>query len=133
MAPTDNSIDEPPVLIDGSRVVEYATLVARPGAGRVSAVVEGVTLDLDTVSRLVVAEDFVGGGVFLMHCNREWETIAAGHHGDAESARASADEAYADVTVKWTTYRPLTATEQREVETTRDFLREIAAEFPDER
>ena len=125
----DTRNDEPPVLIDGSRVMEFAHVTAPPGQ-RIAAVVEGVSLDLDTVSRLVVAEDFVKGGVFLMHCNGDWETLAAAHYADREAARAAAEAAYAGASVAWTPFRALTPAEQREVETTRDFLREIAAEFP---
>ena len=124
------AINEPPILIDGARVVEYAALEPPREAGMTSVVVEGVTLSLDTVNRLVVAEDFVKGGVFLMHCNDEWETIAAAHFRDAEAARRSAEACYAGVGMTWFPFRPLTSTEQREVQTTRDFLRELARDFP---
>ena len=123
--------DEPPILIDGARVMEYAAIVPPSGPGRESVVVEGVSLDMQTACKLVVAEDFVKGGVFVLYCNADWETIAAGNYPDAASAKAAAGAAYSSVEVAWIPYRALTAIEQKEVETTRDFLREIAAEFPD--
>jgi hypothetical protein len=125
-------MSEPPLLLDGARVLEFAIIDLKSvPAHRMSVMAEGLPMDLSTVSRLVIAEDLVQGGVFLLHCNDEWETLTAGHYPDAEAARQSVQGAYAQVTATWTPYRALTAAETAEVETTRAFLREIAAEFPD--
>lgn len=125
-------MSEPPLLLDGSRVLEFAILDLKSvPARRMSVVAEGLPMDLGTVTRLVIAEDLVQGGVFLLHCNDDWETFAAGHYHDAEAARRSVQAAYADIGATWTPYRELSAAEAAEVETTRAFLREIAAEFPD--
>lgn len=125
-------MDEPPIILDGARVVRYAMLTPRT-RGRASVAAAGVTFDLDTVKRLVVAEDMVKGGVFLLHCNEDWESIAVEQYRDAQAAQMSADATYAAAaTTAWTAFRPLTPAEQAEVETTRAFLRQIAAEFPNE-
>ncbi len=122
-------MEEPPVLLDGSRVLEYAVLDPSVAtSGHVSVVVEGVSLDLNSICGLVIAEDLVEGGVFLLHCNKQWQTVAAGRYDRPEAARASADAAYADVTAHWRKYRELSAAEYAEVESTRAFLREIASE-----
>ena len=123
---------EPPLLLDGARVVEYAPLDAGASAGRRSVVAEGVPFALDAVSRLVIAEDLATTGVLLLHCNPDWETLVAGRYADADSARKSAQSVYAGIEVRWTPYRELTPAEAAEVETTRAFLKEITAEFSDE-
>jgi len=133
MRATDGSMEHPPIMLDGARVIEFAVLdsTATP-TGHVSVVVEGVSLDLSIVSRLVIAENPVEKGVFLLHCNDRWETVAAGHHDRLEAARASAQHAYSGVAARWTKYRELSAEERAEVEATRAFLREMAAEYPNE-
>ena len=126
-------MEQPPIMLDGARVIEFAVLDSTATrTGHVSVVVEGVSLDLSIVSRLVIAENPVEEGVFLLHCNDRWETVAAGHHDRLDAARASAEHAYSGISVRWTKYRDLTAEERAEVETTRAFLREMAAEYPSE-
>ena len=127
------TIDEPPLLLDGTRVVRYASIDASvPEAAMAGVVAGGVPIDLRIVTRLAITEDLVSPGVFLLHCNDDWETIAAENYADADAAKRTADEAYSAVPVAWSSYRPLTESEQAEVETTRAFLLEIAAEFPNE-
>jgi hypothetical protein len=124
---------EPPILLDGTRVVRYAMIDTRsPGAGMAGVVAGGVPIDLRIVDRLAIAEDLLDPGVFLLHCNDNWETVAAENYPDADAAQRTADEAYRDVRLKWTVFRALTESEAEEVETTRSFLREIATEFPSE-
>jgi len=125
--------DEPPLLLDGTRVVRYAGIeAANPEAAMAGVVAAGVPIDLRIVTRLAITEDLVNPGAFLLHCNDDWETVAAENYADADAAQASADEAYRAVSLRWCSFRPLTASEHAEVETTRAFLREIATEFPDE-
>ena len=119
--------EEPPMMLDGSRVLEYAFLHAGRDGKRDSVVVEGVTLDTNTVTRLAIGENLIEGGVFLMHCNDEWSTVAAGSHHDPAAARKSAEHAYSGLAIEWQAFRELTAEEEREVATTRAFLREIAS------
>lgn len=122
---------EPAFLIDGHQVVRYALIdTSTPPPAHFSVVAGGVPVDLDTVSRLVIAEDLVKGHVYLMHCSAAWDTVAAEVFVDADAAERSAQERYAAVKPSWHRYRPLTDSEAKQVETTRQFLREIAAEFP---
>jgi len=124
---------EPPFLLDGAHVVRFAIIDSSvPPPPCFNVVAGGVPVDLDTVSRLIVAEDLVKGGVYLMHCNADWQTVAAETFGHADEAQRSAEERYAGVKASWHRYRPLSESERREVEVTREFLREMAAEFPDE-
>ena len=125
--------EEPPLLLDGTRVVRYAGIdAASPAAAMAGVVAAGVPIDLRIVTRLAITEDLVNPGVFLLHCNDDWETVAAENYADADAAQASADDAYRAVVLTWRSFRPLTAGEHAEVETTRAFLREIAMEFPNE-
>lgn len=124
-------MDEPPILIDGTRVVAYAILDERARQSPdFRAMAAGMALDGNAVARLVVAENLVEDGAFLIHCDGEWGTVAAESFPDPASAQAAAHEAYTGVTIEWTPFRPLTEEERREVEITRNFLREITAEFP---
>lgn len=117
-------MNEPPILLDGARVIEYAILDA---AAR--GVVDGMAIGSDAVSRLVIAENLVEAGVFLIHCNDEWSTVIGESYADPDSARVAAREAYRGG-IDWARLRDLTEEEAREVEITRAFLREITAEFP---
>jgi hypothetical protein len=128
-----NSENEPPLLLDGHHVVRYALVdKSVPPPPRFSVVAGGIPVDLDNVDRLVVAEDLVRGHVYLMHCNDDWATLVAETFPDADAAQRSAEARYAEVKTTWHRSRPLTESERRQVETTREFLREIAAEFPNE-
>lgn len=126
-----SSMEEPPILLDGARVLEFAILNAggRPGEN-FHALAAGIPLGPDAVSRLVVAENLIEEGVFLIHCDAEWGTVIGESYADAASARAAAQEAYRGTAIAWTPLRELSEQEMREVETTRAFLREITAEFP---
>jgi len=124
-------MDEPPVLIDGTRVLAYAILDERARkSGGFRALAAGMPLDGNAVARLVVAENLVEEGVFLIHCDAEWGTVVAETFADLEAAQAAARESCTGVAIDWIPFRTLTGEERREVEVTRDFLREIAAEFP---
>lgn len=116
-------MQEPEFLLDGARVLRYSMLEAQGGY---RAVVEGIPVDDRSVSRLVIAEDLVEAGVYLLHCNSDWETVAASRFADADAAERGAAAAYSGVTPRWTAYRALTEEEERQVRTTREFLREIA-------
>jgi hypothetical protein len=124
---------EPPFLLDGHHVVRYAVLdESKPPPAHFHLVAGGVPIGLDVVKRLVVAEDLVKGRIFLMHCDADWMTVTAETFEDADAAQASAESRYAGVPMRWSHYRELTEQERHEVQVTRDFLRELAAEFPDD-
>lgn len=121
--------EEPPFLLDGALVLRYARLDVGAHAGEGSGVVvDGIALDLNTVRRVVIARNLVDDAVFVMHCNDEWNTVAAATYVDAATAQASAAESYGALAPNWVEFRELSEDEAREVATTRAFLREIAAE-----
>ena len=118
----------PPILLDGARVVRFALL--DPGRRMATIVADGVPVDSETVSRIAMAEDLVDGTVIAMYCNAEWGSVAAERHPDLETARRAAETAYSGVAIAWTERRA-SAEEEREVQVTRDFLREIARDYGD--
>lgn len=124
---------EPPMMVDGARVAEYAVLDGQQiPAGHVSVAAGGIPLDLGSVAGVLVAENLAEGGAFLLYCNDRWETLAAAHYADAADARTAANRAYSGLADKWTPSRDLTPEEAAEVESTRAFLRQLAADFPNE-
>jgi hypothetical protein len=121
--------DEPPFLLDGALVLRYAVLDVATHAGEgAGVVIDGIALDLNTVRRVVVAQNLVDDAVFVMHCDNEWQTVAAATYPDVATAEASAAAAYGALAPEWTRFRELSGEEAREMATTRAFLREIAAE-----
>ena len=124
-----NSPDpEPPLVLDGARVVEYAPFDEKLASGRGSAVVGGVAVDLQNVSGIVIVEDLARDVLFLLHCNRDWETIAAVGIADVSSGKAQAEVAFPGVAALFRPFRSLTAEEQAEIDSTRAFLRELLAD-----
>jgi hypothetical protein len=125
--------DEPPFLVDGTHVVRYAVIdTSVPPPPHFHVVASGTPVDLDTIRGLLVAEDLVNRGAYLLHCNADWATVAAETFAHAQEAQRSAEARYEGVKMAWHRYRALSESEQREVDVTREFLREIAAEFPNE-
>jgi len=122
---------EPPFLLDAARVVAFAVLPQGPDT-RFSVVVQGVSLDPRSVSRLVIAANLVDNALFLLHCNDSWQTVAAAPHADAAAARTAAVQAYTGIPIHWIPYRSLTPDEEGEIEATRAFLRELAADGLDQ-
>jgi hypothetical protein len=116
-------VDEPPFLIDGARVLEYSALGTKP----LAAMASGITLDARGVA---VTENLSDGSIFLLFCDEHWQTLAAEGHVDAESARRAAKAQFPQM--QWQSYRPLTAEESAEIESTREFLRELVRGFPGE-
>ena len=117
---------EPEFLLDAARVVRYAAL--EPREGGYSAIAAGVPVDQENVVALAVVERLVDGKVFLLHCNRDWDTVVATAHSDAAEAERSGRELYSAATQHWADFRALTDEEQRELRSTRDFLKDLAAE-----
>ena len=119
-------MNEPDFVLDAAQVLRYAEL--DPRAHRFGAVVAGVPVDSESVKALAIAESLFDGTIFLLHCNADWETVAASTHAGAEAAQAYAGETYGAALQPWTPYRALTAEEEGEIRTTRAFLRDLASE-----
>ena len=117
-------MEEPPILLDGARVREFAAFEA--AAAIRHAFAAGVPID--NLAGLIIAEDLVEGGVFLLYCDDKWQTLAAERYPDAQQARL-ASQAQCEG-LEWREYRALSAQETKEVETTRSFLRELVRDFP---
>ncbi|HEX3062493.1 MAG TPA: hypothetical protein VHP55_07465 [Usitatibacter sp.] len=117
---------EPEFLIDAARVVRHAVL--EPGGRGYNAIAGGVPVDQENVVALAVVERLVDGKVFLLHCNRDWETVAATAHSDIAEAERSGRALYAAAVQRWADFRELTAEEEREVRSTKAFLEGLAAE-----
>jgi len=123
---------EPPFLLDGARVACYALLGDAAKRHGFSFVAGGVSVSPASVSRIVVAQNLLDEAVFLLHCNEHWETVASTAAGGVEAAKAAAAGAYEGIDIPWTAFRPLTDEERREMATTTEFLRELAAGMLDE-
>jgi len=121
-------LEEPPFVLDAARVVRYAALdLGAPGVAP-SFVVNGVPMDRANLARVAIAEALLDGAIFLLHCTDRWETVSASDHADVASAERAAASTYGAALAGWTEYRALTEDEQREIQTTRSFLQELAAE-----
>lgn len=126
------AIPEPPFILDGARVLEYAPFDdAMRSGGRASAVVGGVAVGLLDVAGLAVVEDLAKGVRYLLLCDADWATLSAETCADVPSARERGEAVFAGSTRLWRAYRDLTEAEAREIETTRAFLRELMASDPD--
>ena len=121
---------EPPAVLDGAVVLEYAPFDAQLASGRASAVVGGVAVDLQNIAGLVIVEDLASGTLFLLHCNSDWETVVSGVIVDAPTAKADAESSFPGVSRLWRRFRDLTAEERAEVASTRKFLRELMESDP---
>ena len=117
---------EPEFLLDAARVVRWAALEA--GEGGYNAIAGGVPVDQENVVALAVVERLVDGKVFLLHCNRDWDTVVATGHADAMDAEQSGRALYAAAKQHWSDFRALTAEEERELRSTRDFLKDLTSE-----
>ena len=128
---SNRRITEPPPILDGARVLEYAPFDAAISSSRGSAVVGGVAVDLQNVVGLVIVEDLSTGAHFLLHCSGDWETVTAADVVDPAAAKALAEASFPGVERLWHKFRELTAEERAEIESTRNFLRELLASDPD--
>ena len=121
-------------MIDGARVLAFALLGGATdpsvGSNASAGVFGGVPVHLHDVEGIAIAQDLVEEGVFLVLCNDDWVTITGARFGDAEAARASAEEALPMVRGRWREFRELTPQERKELETTQAFLRELAQQYP---
>lgn len=118
-------MDEPPFLIDGARVLAYAALPP-PDASRSHVVADGVPLGSATAA--AVTENLADAAVFLLYCNADWETLVAEQHDTRADAQQAALAQFP--ALEWQDYRPLTESEAAQVETTREFLRDLSRDFP---
>ena len=107
--PEGTSDAEPPVLLEGARVLVYA------------ATDDGVT-------RLAICENLAGEDVFLLRCDASWNVLAAGRFASLEDAKKSAESSYKG---KWHSYRALSEAEKSHVEATRSRLRDMTIKGPE--
>jgi hypothetical protein len=122
-------MEDPPFLIDGARVLHFATLdmaSVRPGHG--VGIAGGIPLD--AVRGVIVAENLADDTIFAMFCNERWETVAATTHADDAAAIEASRAAFTGGRLAWQAYRALTDEERREIESTRRFLRSLESDFP---
>jgi hypothetical protein len=117
---------EPPFVLDAARVLRYAWLERQALAGGV--VVNGVPMDAANLAGVALTEALLDGTIHLLHCNDRWETVVASQHADIDSAERTVASVYGAAFPGWTEYRALSDEEQREIQTTRGFLAELAAE-----
>jgi hypothetical protein len=123
---------EPPFILDGARVLEYAPFDdAMRSARASSAVMGGIAVDLLNVAGLAIVEDLATASRFLLLCDRDWATLAAEPCGDVPSGRERGSAAFPGAARLWRPFRELTEAECGEVESTRAFLRELTAGDPD--
>lgn len=122
------ALGEPPFVLDAARVLRYAALDPGPRGWRSSVVVNGVPMDGANLAGIAIAEALLDGMIFLLHCNERWETVSATVLPEMEAAEREAATTYGDALPGWTEYRPLTEAERSEIQTTRAFLRDLAAE-----
>ena len=123
-----SGMDEPPFLLDAALVLEYAAVDAGSLRHGFNIVVNGVPLDAANVSRVAIVRALLDDRHFILHCNEDWETVAAADAKDVAAAREEAQAGYGGSLGPWQPYRELSAEERREAATTRDFLRSLAAE-----
>lgn len=119
---------EPPIVLDGARVIEFAPFDEPLQKAGVSAVVGGVAVD--NTAGLAIVEELAQGGLFLLACNKDWETLAAAGVVDAASAKSQAEISFPGAARLWRE-RSLTDEDRSEIESTRRFLRELMASDPD--
>jgi hypothetical protein len=131
MTPTDTR-GEPPFILDGALVVEYAPFDAEmKSARRTSGVLGGVAVDLLNVFGLAIVEELAKGDRYLLLCDQDWATLAAEPCGDVATARTRGESVFPGAGRLWRPYRELTDEERREVNSTRAFLRDLVADEPD--
>lgn len=109
---------QPPVLLDGALVLAYAAT---------DDGVEHTGRNASPAPRIAICENLAADDVFLMHCDADWNTMAAERFASLEDARQHAESSYAGVTSKWHSYRALSDEEKSRVEEARSYLRDMAA------
>jgi hypothetical protein len=123
---------EPPFILDGARVVEYAPFDAEMKSSRgTSAVLGGVALDLLNVFGLAIVEELAQGDRYLLLCDQDWATLAAESCDDVALGKARGENVFPGAARLWRPYRELTDEERREINSTRAFLRDLMADEPD--
>lgn len=120
---------EPPFLLDSARVLMYAETGGRNSyTGRITVFVSNALLD--PVPRLAICEELVENRVLLMHCDNSWKVLAAGFCRSIDAALESAERGYLGISSKWKQYRDLSSEEIGEIDEERQYLRNVAKEFP---
>jgi len=92
---------KPPPVLDGARVLRYA--VTKPPvrfSGRTHLLIDG--RELGRMSKLVVVESLYGDGIWLQHCDDEWNVVgtSSGFRTVAEALRR-AERMYPGIRSAW--------------------------------
>jgi hypothetical protein len=121
---------EPPVLVDGARVISYCSFgpETRP-TGRRRIFVGEQQLDLTQVRAVIIGENLADGDLMLMHCGANWEALASFYCESTTAAEASASAAYTGAPFCWERFRELTAAELVEVESAHAEMKAWAREY----
>ena len=118
-------MDEPPFIIDGARVLAHAAL---PSAGTAPAHAVAGGIPVEGAAGVAVVESLAEGATFLLYCDAEWATLGAEQHGDAASAQRTVQASFP--ALEWKPFRALSESEEAQLRTTREFLRDLARDFP---
>ncbi len=111
---------EPPVLVDGVRVVSYCSFGTETHPTRRRSIfVDGQQLDLTQVRAVIIGENLADGDLMLMHCASNWEPLASFYCESTAAAEESVSTTYTGGPFHWQQFRELTVNELAEVESTR--------------
>ncbi len=85
----------PPGLLDGAQVLRVSDVSAVRSTGRTRHVVGG--RDVGAPAALVIATYADADGVYLFHCDHEWNVLADTYHETEEEALDQARFEFGDV------------------------------------
>lgn len=90
----------PPPVISSARVLEFAPIDR-------DVALSGKTVELaggrgqGTAPRLAIAADLATGGIRLIHCDDDWNSLAFSEHRSVGEAKRAAEDIYIGVGGKW--------------------------------
>lgn len=100
MVSDHGSIEIPPAVIDGCRLLCYAILNGNVQfSGRTLLFVDGT--ELGQVPCLAICHEEISSGVLLFHCDREWTTLGCSAHPSVADAKGKAERIYAGISALW--------------------------------
>lgn len=90
----------PPPVLASARVLAYALVDATVTyTGRRKVIAAG--RELGPVPCLAIARQLSGTDIVLLHCDAEWDVLAASTFGSVDDAKRRAEEGYAGLNRKW--------------------------------
>jgi hypothetical protein len=94
------SMEIPPAVIDGCRLVCYAIVDGNVQfSSRTLLFVDGI--ELGEVPCLAICHEEKSSGVLLFHCDHEWTTLGCSAHLSVADAKGKAERIYAGVSGLW--------------------------------